>query len=253
MADDGNESSDAYCSSDEEDLSYVDFHTKLDDNVVINTVTTNDLYLNKLCGDNVDFIILVDEPMNANVDTVEKMKPVLEMRFHHPEQLKMCLANYGIANRYPLWFYRNDWRKLLVYCSRDVESGRCARADSLKKEKERVGEKFLFNVSLGHCKRAKQRALFDYEGGLREHYERLWEYRRAILDSNPVFTCRLDGDIEVEDNYRSNAKLGIPSVDPIEVVTPTANKGKKVAKPSEEHDLQPLPKTADQKKCTSIQ
>nr|GEU66377.1 helicase [Tanacetum cinerariifolium] len=52
MADDeGNESSDAYCSSDEEDLSYVDFHTEVDDNVVTKTVTTNDPFLNKLCSD----------------------------------------------------------------------------------------------------------------------------------------------------------------------------------------------------------
>ncbi|GKB15669.1 hypothetical protein Tco_0849592 [Tanacetum coccineum] len=165
MADDGNESSDAYCSSDEEDLSYVDFHTELDDNVVINTVTTNDPFLNKLCGDSADFINLVDEPVNANVETVvedtenidhvftvkeginylthdpnqdwKKMEPVLGMRFHHPEQLKLCLANYGVANGYPLWFYRNDWRKLLVYCGRDVESGRCAGSDSLKKRKRK--------------------------------------------------------------------------------------------------------------------
>nr|GEV66817.1 zinc finger, PMZ-type [Tanacetum cinerariifolium] len=51
MANDGNESSDAYCSSDEEDLSYVDFQTEVDDNVVIKTVTTNDPFLNKLCAD----------------------------------------------------------------------------------------------------------------------------------------------------------------------------------------------------------
>ncbi|GKB04986.1 pentatricopeptide repeat-containing protein [Tanacetum coccineum] len=39
MADDeGNESSDAYCSSDEKDLSYVNFHTEVDANVVIKTV-----------------------------------------------------------------------------------------------------------------------------------------------------------------------------------------------------------------------
>ncbi|GKD11987.1 hypothetical protein Tco_1196394 [Tanacetum coccineum] len=51
MADDeGNESSDAYCSSDEEDLSYVDFHTEVDDNVVIKSVITNDPFLNKLCS-----------------------------------------------------------------------------------------------------------------------------------------------------------------------------------------------------------
>nr|GEW84902.1 calcium/proton exchanger [Tanacetum cinerariifolium] len=51
MANDGNESSDAYCSSDEEDLNYVYFHTEVDDNVVIKTVTTNDPFLNKLCTD----------------------------------------------------------------------------------------------------------------------------------------------------------------------------------------------------------
>ncbi|GKE02840.1 hypothetical protein Tco_1390823 [Tanacetum coccineum] len=142
MADDGNESSDVYCSSNEEDLSYVDFHTELDDIVVINIVTTNDPFLNKLCGDSVDFINLVREPVNENVETVvedtenidhvfnvkegisylthdpnqdwKKMEPILGMRFHHPEQLKLCLANYGVANR-------------------------CVGADSLKKEKERVG------------------------------------------------------------------------------------------------------------------
>ncbi|GJS71633.1 hypothetical protein Tco_0704474 [Tanacetum coccineum] len=150
MADDGNKSSDAYYSSDEKDLSYVDFHSELDHNVVINTVSTNDPFLNKLCGDNPEFINLVDEPVNENVETVEedtenidpvfnvkerisyvthdpnqdwkKMEPILGMRFHHPEQLKLCLANYGVANGYPLWFYRNDWRKFLVYCGRDVES-----------------------------------------------------------------------------------------------------------------------------------
>ncbi|GKB68322.1 splicing factor [Tanacetum coccineum] len=188
MADDDNESSDAYCSSDEEDLSYVDFHTELDDNVVINTVTTNDPFLNKLCGDSADFINLVDEHVNANIETVvedtenidpvfnvkegisyltydpnqdwKKMEPVLGMRFHHPEQIKLCLANYGVANGYPLWFYRNDWKKLLVYCGRDVKSG-----------------------------------------GLREHYGRLWEYRQAILDSNQGSTCRLDGEETESGNY----------------------------------------------------
>ncbi|GKB46845.1 calcium/proton exchanger [Tanacetum coccineum] len=46
-------------------------------------------------------------------------------------------------------------------------------------------KKILINVSLGQRKRAKQRALYDFEGGLIEHYARLWEYRQAILDTNP--------------------------------------------------------------------
>nr|GEW32627.1 hypothetical protein CTI12_AA176900 [Tanacetum cinerariifolium] len=54
---------------------------------------------------------------------------------------------------------------------------------------------------LGQCKRAKQRALFDYEGGLKEHYGRLWEYRHAILDSNPGSTCRLDDEETKYGNY----------------------------------------------------
>ncbi|GKB66550.1 hypothetical protein Tco_0927962 [Tanacetum coccineum] len=57
-------------SSDEEDLNYVDFRTKVDENVVIKIVTTNDPFLNKLCADSPQFINFVDEPVNANVKTV---------------------------------------------------------------------------------------------------------------------------------------------------------------------------------------
>ncbi|GJR24919.1 calcium/proton exchanger [Tanacetum coccineum] len=60
--------------------------------------------------------------------------------------------------------------------------------------KAAIREKFLINVSLGQCKRAKQRALYDFEGGLIEHYARLWEYRQAILDTNPGSTCILDDE-----------------------------------------------------------
>ena len=34
--------------------------------------------------------------------------------------------------------------------------------------------------------------MFNHEGGLIEHYGRLWDYRRALLDSNPGSTCELD-------------------------------------------------------------
>ncbi|GJW18453.1 hypothetical protein Tco_0025889 [Tanacetum coccineum] len=92
---------------------------------------------------------------------------------------------------------RNDWRKLLVYCGRDVEAGRCVGYDSIKKRKK----KQLGDDESLKCKRAKQRALFDYEGGLKEHYRRLWEYRQAILDSYPGFTCRLDDEETSSRNY----------------------------------------------------
>ncbi|GKC48745.1 hypothetical protein Tco_1071490 [Tanacetum coccineum] len=43
-------------------------------------------------------------------------------------------------------------------------------------------------------KRAKQLALFDHEGGLIEHYKKLYEYRQALPDSNPGSKCRMDLD-----------------------------------------------------------
>ncbi|GJW09798.1 hypothetical protein Tco_1575625 [Tanacetum coccineum] len=44
------------------------------------------------------------------------------------------------------------------------------------------------------CKRAKQCALYDHEGGLIEHCSKLWEYRQVVLESNPGSTCHLDVD-----------------------------------------------------------
>ncbi|GJX46299.1 hypothetical protein Tco_0271489 [Tanacetum coccineum] len=52
----------------------------------------------------------------------------------------------------------------------------------------------MIDVSLGQCRRAKQLALFDHEGGLIEHYGKLYQYMQALLDSNPGSTCRLDVD-----------------------------------------------------------
>ncbi|GJR89345.1 hypothetical protein Tco_0213356 [Tanacetum coccineum] len=64
--DEGNESSDAYCSSDDEDLGFVDFHTEGYENVSIKTLTTNESFLNKLCSNNGHFRSFIDEPVNAN-------------------------------------------------------------------------------------------------------------------------------------------------------------------------------------------
>ncbi|PWA66859.1 hypothetical protein CTI12_AA112880 [Artemisia annua] len=228
----GNESSDAYCSSDEEDYGDVE------------VVTTKDPFLLKLCSNSGHYKGFIDEQVNEptkevindsdNIDPKyrakagiiyprhdpskqwDKMEPVLGMRFETNEQLKLALANYGVANGYQLWFMRNDWKQLLVYCGRDVQSGRCAGAPTIKKRKQdrnkkngegssKDGEGFStivmkadiraryhLNVSIGQCLRAKQRALFDYEGGLKEHYARIWEYRNAVLDTNPGICNQVD-------------------------------------------------------------
>ncbi|GJU57555.1 calcium/proton exchanger [Tanacetum coccineum] len=216
------------------------------------------------------------------------MEPTLGMRYETPYQLKLALANYGVAHGYQLWYMKNDWREVLVYCGRNVEEGRCAGKKgnkyrvmknkvrsgvqtgvkkkvvkkkvlkkkvvkkkpvldfgegtsqspkwtkkqikdskqvvcpfrmnynfgslvtfrwialhffkeiiedpfmSLRKMRADIRKKFMIDVILGQCRRAKQLSLFDHEGGLIEHYGRLYQYRQALLDSNPGSTCRLD-------------------------------------------------------------
>nr|GEV08016.1 60S ribosomal protein L34 [Tanacetum cinerariifolium] len=44
------------------------------------------------------------------------------------------------------------------------------------------------------CKRAKQRALFDHEGGLIKQYSRLWDYKKQLLDMNPGLSVHLHVD-----------------------------------------------------------
>nr|GEX11462.1 hypothetical protein CTI12_AA176900 [Tanacetum cinerariifolium] len=155
IANDGNESSDAYFFSDEDDLSYFDFYTKVNDNVIIKNVTTNDPFLNQLCPNRAHFLNVLIEPVFANDEIVVEDSENIDPKFN----------------------------------VKDVEAGRCAR------------KKFLINVSLRRYKRAKQRALFDYERGLKEHYGRLWKYRQAILDSNPGSTCKLDDEETKSGHY----------------------------------------------------
>nr|GEW20811.1 hypothetical protein CTI12_AA105810 [Tanacetum cinerariifolium] len=62
----------------------------------------------------------------------------------------------------------------------------------LRKMRDEIRQKFMIDVSVGQCKRAKQLVLFDHEGGLIEHYAKLYQYRQALLDSNPGSTCTID-------------------------------------------------------------
>ncbi|GJZ64524.1 calcium/proton exchanger [Tanacetum coccineum] len=79
---------------------------------------------------------------------------------------------------------------------------------SYKYMQNSIKEKFMINVSLGQCRREKQMALFDHEGGLKDHYSRLWQYRQAVLDSNPGSTCHmnLEGLIDAVGAWLSEAE-----------------------------------------------
>nr|GEX08147.1 hypothetical protein [Tanacetum cinerariifolium] len=145
-------SSDEYCSDDKsEDIDGVDFHTARDHNVVIKNYTTTNPFLNRLCSNEGYFIGCINDPIPTNRGNVEenpdgsqidphykikkgisypkhdltmdwdKKELVLGMRFDHPEQLKIYLANYGVANGYQLWYPKNDWKSILVFCGRNVD------------------------------------------------------------------------------------------------------------------------------------
>ncbi|GJX40869.1 splicing factor [Tanacetum coccineum] len=110
--------SDEYDSSEEDgDPDYVDFQTEGEENIVIPNVTTTYLFLNELCSNNgyfrgFDESSIVDRfkikkgvsypKFNPSLEW-NKMEHVLGMRFDHPEQLRLMLANYYVANGYQLW------------------------------------------------------------------------------------------------------------------------------------------------------
>ncbi|PWA81631.1 hypothetical protein CTI12_AA180960 [Artemisia annua] len=69
-----------------------------------------------------------------------------------------------------------------------------------------IMRKFKCKVSTGQCSRAKKKALLEYEGGLKEHYAKLWDYQAEILETNPGSTVkmsvnRLDGNIYFSSYY----------------------------------------------------
>ncbi|GJU31593.1 calcium/proton exchanger [Tanacetum coccineum] len=95
-----------------------------------------------------------------------------------------CCKNYNLGS---LVTYK--WIAM-KYCKEIIDDP-CM---PLKKIKDDIRQKFMIDVSLRQCRRAKQLALFYHEGGLIEHYGKLYHYRQALLDSNPGSTCRLDVD-----------------------------------------------------------
>ncbi|GKA53019.1 hypothetical protein Tco_0746334, partial [Tanacetum coccineum] len=167
----------------ESDPENVDFHTEGEHGVHFERLSIDDAFLTKLVG-NGNFI----EEDDPEVDIIDPIYKVV----------KLC-----VAHGYKLWYYRNDSESLLVYCGRDTSIGRWIAKHYAKEiilnpsipirsMQNDIREKFLINVSTGQCKRAKQFALYEHERGLIEHYSKFWEYRNAVIESNPGSTCHID-------------------------------------------------------------
>nr|GEU44654.1 chloramphenicol acetyltransferase-like domain-containing protein [Tanacetum cinerariifolium] len=206
------ESDDEYYGGDDyEEIENVDFQTEGDESLVIKSIDSHDPFLTKLCSARIMF--------RGIVEHLQTKEPLAD-----PDDHQIHAVN-------KLWYMKNEWREVLVYCGRDVKEGRCTGKKikslnyehkccrnynlgslvtfrwialhffkeiiedlfmSLRKMRADIRKKFMIDVSLGQCRRAKQLELFNHEGGLIEHYGRLYQYRQALLDSNPGSTCRLD-------------------------------------------------------------
>ncbi|GKB25480.1 calcium/proton exchanger [Tanacetum coccineum] len=93
----------------------------------------------------------------------------------------------------------------------------------------------------------KEQGVREAEEGVREAMEKTQESIAANMSDKGEIGFRL-GDFEAEDNHKSNAELGITSAEPIAAVSPSADKGKQVAEPSEEANPEPQAKKKGSKR-----
>nr|GEY27200.1 hypothetical protein [Tanacetum cinerariifolium] len=97
-------SSDAYCSSDDEQvIDYVDTYYEGEHDVVVKNITTNDPFLTKLCSNNGNFRGFINEPIPVNEDLHIK-----------------DLDSSSLEPRHQIH------KEFLVYYGRDLSTGRCA-------------------------------------------------------------------------------------------------------------------------------
>ncbi|GJZ48641.1 hypothetical protein Tco_0602473 [Tanacetum coccineum] len=94
------DSSDAYCSSDDEVIYYVDFYHEREENVVIKNITTNDPFLTKLCSNHGHFRGFINEPI-PNSDDVHMEDPDLST-LEPKHKVQMGIA-YPIHNPLQPW------------------------------------------------------------------------------------------------------------------------------------------------------
>ncbi|CAI9285981.1 unnamed protein product [Lactuca saligna] len=55
-------------------------------------------------------------PVHDENQELDKMVPILGMKFANPMQLKLCITNYTVKNGYDLGYEKSDHNRLLVKC-----------------------------------------------------------------------------------------------------------------------------------------
>ncbi|GJR06777.1 zinc finger, PMZ-type containing protein [Tanacetum coccineum] len=183
----------------------VDFQTEGNDNLDIPKITTNDSWLNKLVGKGnfigytenpkpLDgrFILEKDDPNEHLVDQKFKVQKngILYPSFDPDTLWDQCTPVLGMKFETPF--------KLLAKCGRDVSKGKCAGMKGKKLnpkpsvEEPKVGESSKKGEKGVYSEKANKGESSKKSKNV-EHYSRLWEYRQALMESNPNSRCWLDG------------------------------------------------------------
>ncbi|KAJ9557003.1 hypothetical protein OSB04_011617 [Centaurea solstitialis] len=194
-------------------------------------IKLNDPFLSLLCYDNIDggdveedvnsakdwSVNNIDDDSDGVEEFIERdveypnydpsinwklTKPVQGMKFESPTQLKESMIDYGVANGYQLEFPVNDHRRLLVRCGKQEtnpeEDEGIEKTTNKKRRKcpfklwaSIITGEGSFQIKRLNEKHSKKKALQDYEGGLKEHYAKLSDYRAEILRTNPGSTINM--------------------------------------------------------------
>ncbi|GJS99798.1 calcium/proton exchanger [Tanacetum coccineum] len=148
----------------------VDFHTKGEKGVHFERLFIDDPFLTKLVG-NENFIGARSDPMPFLIDNYNAEEDGSEV---------------DIIDL----IYKKKLRK------------------TKKRIKKRVNVKWVKRIRKKvKCKRAKQFALYEHENGLIEHYNKLWEYRNVVLESNLGSTCHIDQVLHDDDGQIHFSRL----------------------------------------------
>nr|GEY18712.1 hypothetical protein [Tanacetum cinerariifolium] len=135
-------SDDEYSCVDGEDLENVDFYTTGEEDVTIKNLTTHDDFFNRLCSTGGLFRGGVPKQGSSlpNIPEDDPNGSTIEPQF----KVNKALCNYRVAHGYQLWFLKNGWKSLLVFCGRDIQKGKKGGSKVGLKKKVEKNKKVTF-------------------------------------------------------------------------------------------------------------
>ncbi|GJT81344.1 hypothetical protein Tco_1055686 [Tanacetum coccineum] len=191
-------------------------HVGEEDVEIANTSLT-DSFLNMLVDgkyiSHTDFGAKVDKRKSSSSRNGDDSS--VDDRYKHPDELKDCLINYGVANGYQLWYRRNEYRNISVLCGKNVNEGRCSSQKGKQKVVEDIStpnskskngtskksqspktpkspKTSKSPIATPNANAAKKGCSFRlWAEWMQTKYANLWDYKNEILSTNPGSTVQL--------------------------------------------------------------